>query len=301
MNIYSCVDFKNIDKIIILFYSVYLNADKSKREQLKFYILVDDKPILNHKIPSEISSRLFIKKINFDKKWIKLLNEFNDNFYKLSNWCKNNMNFARFLIFKAFPDIDRVIYLDWDMIVIGDIFELKKTYDDNEYIVGAELNKNQTIFNNSFVQNFKYSNTVNSLNQKDKLKNHMVSKVMKYLSVNNNQMFNSMGFNAGFYIISKHHFDEIYLTELIRKLITIQSKLSCFNFGTQVVMNFIHIDKKKFVPKVWNHLPDLDEKSDDVKIIHWNGLNKPWDNKNETINKLWWEYSKKIKLTNTTR
>ena len=58
MNIYSCVDFKNIDKIIILFNSVYLNADKSKREQIKFYILVDDKPILNHKIPSEIPSRL---------------------------------------------------------------------------------------------------------------------------------------------------------------------------------------------------------------------------------------------------
>jgi lipopolysaccharide biosynthesis glycosyltransferase len=211
------------------------------------------------------------------------------------------MNFARFLIFKTFPDIERVIYLDWDMIVIGDIFELENIYVQNDYLVGAELNKNQTVFNNSFVQSFKYSNTINSLNHKDKLKYHMITKVMKYLNVNNIQMFNSMGFNAGFYIVSKDHFDDKYLSELIRKLTTTQAELNCFNFGTQVVMNFMHIDKKKFVPKIWNHLPKLDEKSDDIKIIHWNGLNKPWNDKNDPVNKLWWEYSNKLKLTNNTR
>ena len=39
MNIYSCVDGNNIDKIIVLFNSVYLN---SSNKNLNFYILTDN-------------------------------------------------------------------------------------------------------------------------------------------------------------------------------------------------------------------------------------------------------------------
>ena len=40
MNIYSCIDLKNIEKILVLFYSCYINS--SDKSQLKFYLLVDE-------------------------------------------------------------------------------------------------------------------------------------------------------------------------------------------------------------------------------------------------------------------
>ena len=44
MNIYSCVDNTNIDKIIALFNSVYINANIEKKENLCFFLLVDNIP-----------------------------------------------------------------------------------------------------------------------------------------------------------------------------------------------------------------------------------------------------------------
>ena len=296
MNIYSCVDNKNIDKIIVLFNSAYLNCKEESKKDLNFYLIIDSFPEKLPLIPDYLKEKIKIKEFVCDNKWSKILSDFNKNFYQRSGWCKSDMNFARFFIFKIFPEIDRVIYLDWDMIVLGNLFEIHESYLDKQFIIGAELNKHQTVFNNSFVQDFKFASSMNSLllEKSQKYKNHKISTIMKYLKMNYNEMFNSMGFNAGFYIVSKIHFEEEYLTDLILKLIKIQSQLSCFNFGTQIVMNFMFINKKKFVPKVWNHLPKDGIDLNNLKIIHWNGLNKPWKDKKDNLNKIWWNYFNKI-------
>ena len=41
MNIYSSVDNTNIDKIICLFNSVWINSNITRRNELKFFLLVD--------------------------------------------------------------------------------------------------------------------------------------------------------------------------------------------------------------------------------------------------------------------
>ena len=99
MNIYSSVDGNNIDKIIVLFNSVLINADSKKKEQLKFYLLVDKLPNELPFIPDELKSILEIKELELNTAWRNTLNQFNENFYKKSNWCKSDMNFARFLFF----------------------------------------------------------------------------------------------------------------------------------------------------------------------------------------------------------
>ena len=98
MNIYSSVDGNNIDKIIALFNSVYINTGNKK---LKFYLLIDKFPKELPHIPEYLKEILTIKEINFNKKWEELLTEFNTYFYKLAKWCKNKMNFARFIFFKV--------------------------------------------------------------------------------------------------------------------------------------------------------------------------------------------------------
>ena len=287
MNIYSCVDGNNIDKIIILFNSVFLNT--KCQDSLKFYLLVDFIPEELPYIPNYLKEILTIKKLEIDNRWKELLKNFNEHFYKQSSWCNNNMNFARFLFFKNFPEVDRVIYLDWDMIVLADIFEIKEEYNNFKKIVIAECG-NQNIINNIFKTEFIMKKDYLAIISRNKniLKTHQIPKVLNFLNIDYNDVLKNNGFNAGFYIVSNIHFEEEYLINLISNLINVQKKLNCFNFGTQVVMNLMHVDNRLFIDKIWNHLPNLNDNSK-LKIIHWNGKDKPWKNK-EYSSKIWFEY-----------
>ena len=162
MNIYSSVDGKNIDKIIILFNSVYINANQIKKSNLRFFLLVDKLPNKLPLIPDYLVNILEIKELKLDKDWKIILDDFNKYFYKSSSWCKSNMNFARFLFFNHFPEIDRVIYLDWDMIVLADIFELEEQYNYSKNMVVAYCGK-QNNFNNIFTSHFKYSTNLQAM------------------------------------------------------------------------------------------------------------------------------------------
>ena len=152
MNIYSCVDYKNIDKIIVLFNSCYINC--SEKTLINFYIVTDSNDTNNLSIPKNLIDKIKIKKVNFDNYWNNLLNNFNSCFYENSSWCKNDMNFARFLFFKLFPEIKRAIYLDWDMIVQGNIYDLIDQYNSTENMIISKIN-NKSIYHNIFNNSLK--------------------------------------------------------------------------------------------------------------------------------------------------
>ena len=226
---------------------------------------------------------------------VKYINEFNETFYQASKWCKSDMNFARFLIFQHFPKLDRVIYLDWDMIVQEDIFKLEDEYNNKEKLVVADCGK-QTIFSNIFKQEYRFEKNYRSLFVQSKTLRRKYQTGFKLLGYFMNDPMNShriKGFNAGFYIVSNTHFEENNTIKLLEKLIKIQRKYNCFNFGTQVVMNLMCINDRLFIEKKWNELP-----SDHISktcIIHWNGRKKPWNKDNLDENdKLWFEYYFKV-------
>tara|TARA_B100000161_G_C33549465_1_gene414652 strand:- start:374 stop:1399 length:1026 start_codon:yes stop_codon:yes gene_type:complete len=295
MNIYSSVDGNNIDKIIALFNSVYINTNN---KNLKFYLIIDKFPKELPHIPEYLNGILNIKEINFNEKWEELLSEFNTYFYKLAKWCKNRMNFARFIFFKVFPEVDRVIYLDWDMIVLEDIYKLSEDYNDKENMIVCKCS-GENLFNNVFDSKFKCSTNYRSLyakTRKEKIKNHTVGKVLDYLKISYEDFFKTTGFNAGFYIVSKEHFNDEFIFNHVQKLINVQKRFMCFNFGTQVVMNLMNIKNRKFIDKKWNHLPILDSSInnlDNLYIIHWNGKDKPW-NSVAKENEIWFDYYLKV-------
>ena len=264
MNIYSTVDSKNIDKILTLFNSVYINADERK-DYLKFFLITDQININEIKIPIQLENKVSIRCLTFSEKWKSLLDKFNKYFYKSSIWCKNDMNFGRFLFFEVFPEIDRVIYLDWDMIVYSNIFELEKCYNKSSKMVVADCDTN-VLFSNTFVKKYQINNKLNIINS-----NNTTVKIIKFLNIDFNILKRINGFNSGFYIVSKKHFDENYLFNLTRKLILIQKKYKCFNFGTQVVMNLMHVNNRLFIHKNWNYMPQHKGLPENIKIIHWNG------------------------------
>lgn len=291
MNIYSSVDNTNIDKIICMFNSVWINSDINLRDDLKFYLLVDKLPDSLPFIPIEIKERLNIKELNLNKEWISLLNSFNSTFYQKSNWCKNDMNFARFVIFEHFPEVERFIYLDWDMIVQEDIFKLEEHYKNIQNMVVAQCGK-QTIFSNIFTEEFRFDKNYQTLFLKSELlkrKYHKGYKLLANFMENPQNSFKIQGFNSGFYIISKLHFEINYMRKLIKKLIAIQEKYKCFNFGTQVVMNLMYIKNRTYIDRSWNTLPQDD--CTNIKIIHYNGRKKPWNvTESRKIDEIWRKY-----------
>ena len=117
-----------------------------------------------------------------------------------------------------------------------------------------------------------------------------INKVISLLNTDAKTLTTIPHFCAGFYIISDFHFEENYMLEFIQNLIDIQKKFKCFNFGTQSVMNLMHLNNRIFVDSLWNLTPDKDD-INKIKIIHWNGHSKPWNDKEKEINKIWWIYS----------
>ncbi len=293
MNIYSCVDSNNIDKIIVLFNSCYQNA--SKRDKLNFYLLID-KENDNIVIPSYLN--LMIKVLDYqylkNNGWIEINNNFSKNFYKQGGKCNHIMNFARFFIFHHFMDIETAIYLDWDMIVQDDIFNLEKYYqkcDKEDVFVVANSLKWKDIGNNIIdgtkVQKDYFRNKIiNSKNYnfyKSKLKEVWSDVLIKCNDKLNNILdyelnLNDKTFNAGFNIVNSNIFDLDKLKKLVINLIEIQKDEGLFRFGTQVIMNLI-TDKKEFIDSKWNN---SDYSS---SIIHWSGPVKPWDDDDEIWSK----------------
>lgn len=261
MNIYSCIDLVNIEKIFVLYYSIYVNS--SNYFDYNFYLLVDNDP-KDVKIPLFLKDRIKIKKFEITDEWAELLMEFNKYFYKKCKWCKNDMNFARFFIFEVFPEIERAIYLDWDMIVQADLIELKEYYEKENTIVALTYEKykiSSMIFNTNI--NF------------NRMKMFMDDNYLKH------------GYNSGFYIISKNKFESNYLYNHINNLIEIQKEKNLFKFGTQVIMNLLTYEEHEFIDYKWN----TNKKDKSVKIIHWCGEGKPWLNND----KIWFSYYDKYK------
>ena len=261
MNIYSCVDSNNIKKIFVLFYSVFKNTKHF--DNLNFFIITDK--TIKEEIPEFLKNKVKISVINFDNKWNQILDNFNKNFYNRSSWCKSDLNFARFFIFELFPEIDRAIYLDWDMIVQEDIYELKKYYKIDRPIVCKMFNK--------------WNIRKNIINEKSEINQDIIKIIENYVQIEN--FMNNESFNSGFYIVSKKHFEMSLLESLINKLIDFQSSYQVFKFGTQVIMNTLFNDQI-FIDYKWN----TNQINKDSKIIHWCGHRKPWDSDNE----IWYSY-----------
>ena len=303
MNIYSCIDNKNIDKILVLFYSCYINC--SQKEKLKFYLLVEnDFDYHQLEIPKILKDILFIKSLNYHELeksgWTDIISDFNKYFYIQGSKCKHIMNFARFFIFKFFPEINRAIYLDWDMIVEDDIYRLLSYYNSDNLVVAepsrgifytlcgniGNLKKEEVFFLKIKKDHIFRSQIqkVKAINYKKSILNKYNKIIKKFTNIDNAS--SNKSFNAGFYIVSRDTFNENKLQTLILKLNEEQKNNKSFRFGTQVIMNLMSINKIEFIDKKWNNTPTQNN-----YISHWQGLDKPWNSKDPK----WMKYYNELK------
>ena len=199
--------------------------------------------------------------------------------------------FYRFFIPDLFPNYDKIIYLDADIIVLSDISKLYNL-DINDYFLGAVLD-----INIYFVRQKKFL-TSKGINF-DKYFEEVLEKKSKDY------------FNAGVLLLN---LKKIRQNNMVKKLWEYAQKKSPLEFQDQDILNSIFEDKFKYIDLSFNLLKDAKSCEKQLKdknlkkqikkscknpvIVHYVGANKPWIyNKYYTYDYSfideWWKYYRK--------
>lgn len=186
------------------------------------------------------------------------------------------MQYARFFLKPLFPDVGRVIYLDGDTLVLGDIREL--------FTLGAQLTPEKYLaaVPQLFPAMFYFSNPFKMWGDLRQFKSTFNSGVLLTdLSFWNEQTYNQL----------RHYF-----------AIDANSHYRLYNLGDETVFNLMF--KQTYLPldQTWNcwgygqphwlaTLLRLRCNLQKVNIIHWSGgHHKPWQSDRITYSSLWRSY-----------
>lgn len=211
---------------------------------------------------------------NFSIRFINVSNYEKFVSYNIGAYYSIETNYRLFLLSELFNNYDKIIYLDSDIVVTGDI---SKLFDIsvNGYLVGAikdssikyyEISKRAIYFENNYIYNINTYRT-------------------KFL----NLKFPNDYFNAGVLLIN--------LKEC-RKTITFHDVMNTlhsknFIYNDQDVLNILFNGKVKFLDVIWNYMNNIesflknnlyknyyiDLKRQNYNIIHYIGQLKPWNSK----------------------
>ena len=169
-------------------------------------------------------------------------------------------SYYRLFIESLFPEYDKILYLDCDIIVLGDISELYFTDLEGNNIAGV------------LEYNILHS-PVFSLYTKE-----AVGVDSKYY------------INSGIMLMDLAKLREDKIEQQFIDLI------NTYNFDVidpdQAYINFLCKGKIKYLPFSWNRTAVLTEQCDCPKIIHYALGLKPWQDRNVFLGMHFWEYAK---------
>ena len=166
----------------------------------------------------------------------------------------------RLFIQSLFPQYDKVLYLDCDLIVLGDISELYNTDLEDNYVAGV-------------VENWILHSPVFSYYTKE-----AVGIESKYY------------INAGVALFDLNKFRE---NEIEQKFVDL---INTYNFDVidpdQSYLNYLCQGKIKYLPFEWNRTPLENVECENPKIVHYALGFKPWHNPDVFLGEYFWEYAK---------
>ncbi len=188
--------------------------------------------------------------------------------------------YYRILIPSILENYDKVIYLDSDMVILGDISELFKE-DISDYVLGGVRD----------VQHYTSKKYVKEILQLDD---------KKYI-------------NSGMLVINCENFRKFGIKEKCFE--TLQNTVIEFRYPDQDIINIACKDKIKFLDSCWNYIwhynfprynkqnlllsdedqQEYEKKSKDIKIIHYTSSIKPWNNYNTIYSKYFFDYARESK------
>ena len=181
--------------------------------------------------------------------------------------------YYRFFLAEIFPKLDKILYLDTDIIVRSDVAELFNVDIFDNVIAGCK------------------DIAVNSCSFGDFLKSKKLLQELGYIN-------NGSYVNAGVLIFNLNEMRKINASKILLE-IALSHK---FPFHDQDVINLLFNKRIKFIDEEWNFTTHLSPemyssnireniwkriKSGQIKIIHYPGSSKPWIN-SSILSSYWW-------------
>ena len=194
------------------------------------------------------------------------LDKIKDKLYVRDYYTKTT--YFRLFIPNLYPQYDKAIYLDSDIVVLGDISELYNQEIGNNLIAAApdDVIQTQEVFQ-------EYAEKVVG-----------VADYKDY-------------FNAGILLMN---LDELRKFDFQNKFLYLLETIKFTVAQDQDYLNRLCKGRTKIIDKTWDRMPiaidNIDEK--DIKIIHYNLNFKPWRFDNVLYNEYFWEYAKKTDFYN---
>ena len=242
--------------------SIIENA--SKEYNYRIVILYQDLTIENMNRISKISNEKFKIDFIYMKDEFKLITNRIENCYVRLDYFTLTI-FFRLLIPDMFPEYDKGIYIDSDVVVPGDISELYNTELGNN-LLGV-------------------CNDISILNIKtftDYVENAVGVSKYKYFNsgvlLMNLKELRDRGFSNKFFeLLDKYHFDCVA--------------------PDQDYLNAICKDRVVYLDEAWDAMPaEGRELIKNPKIIHYNLNDKPWQYDNIQYEEYFWKYAKMTDL-----
>lgn len=243
-----------VEYTAVCIYSMLCNADKSNEYDI--YIFNVDLTEIEENMIKVITKEFENTAITFVK-----LTEYLEN-VKLdyTNVIKHLSLEVMFRIFipTVLNKYEKVIYLDSDMIVLGDITELFKIDICNNIIGAVVSDESSKIAHKDYIEN--------------------------YLKMDLNEHFNS-----GVLIINNQEFES---NDIKQKCIDLMTKKNNYVAADQCVLNVTTNKKVFFIDKTWN-TAFSEVKGSLPNIIHYLGAIKPWNYLSFIpCNDIFWKYAK---------
>ncbi|MBQ3235431.1 MAG: glycosyltransferase family 8 protein, partial [Clostridia bacterium] len=175
--------------------------------------------------------------------------------------------YFRFYISELYPEYDKAIYIDSDTVVLGDISELYDTEISDSYVGACN--------EQAMVQTDVYGTYVEQV-----------------LGINRNEYF-----NAGILLINCKAFRENkVLSEFLRLLGVYPFVVT----QDQDYLNVICKGKVFWLDQAWNVevYGELPVREEEIKIVHYIMVSKPWHFHDCRLKELFWNYAEKTSVYN---
>ncbi|CAH1775439.1 unnamed protein product [Owenia fusiformis] len=262
------------------------SVQANTKHHVKFYLVTDEKNVAHLKNYIEKTS---LRNIDYT---IKV---FNEDLVKNKVLVRGGrqelaspLNYARFYISEMFPELSgRLIHLDDDTIVQGDIAELYKTHIEANHVMAVSDDCSSVSKRFTFIQNT-YANYINFNNAQIK-KLHM-SPI-------------ACAFNTGVYVADLTRWKKQNITAKIEYWMKLNTEQEIYGNekgggGSQPPMMIALYKKYTLMDPMW-HVRNLGwspsgkryskEFLQSAKLLHWNGRFKPWGRKSQAAD-IWDKY-----------
>ena len=177
-----------------------------------------------------------------------------------------NTTYFRLFLPELYPQYDKVVYLDSDIIVVGDISELYNVDMGTNLITAAP---DDIIQYNKVFQDYA----------------ELVVGVAKYQHY----------FNAGVLLMN---LDQLRKFKFQEKFLYLLGTVKFSVAQDQDYLNRLCKGRTTLISHDWNVMPYVNEetKKEDIKLIHYNFAYKPWHFEDVTYNEYFWKYAQKTEF-----